>query len=126
MKPRHFISLALFLFAASASAQDATLVTPVTRPSEFKHTVSPSKGFSVSQFGAVINMEVRASDNVVIREYQIELPEATQPAATIPAFFTAMQTVIAGETGGVMRRTNARIVKFLADNSLLPPVVVNP
>jgi len=116
----------LLTIASPALAQEAVLVTPVVQPSEAKHLVSNEKGFSVSASRVVINMEIRSSTatgSVLIREYVLEIPEGT---ATVGGFLTAINTVIPGEAGGIGRRMNARIVKFLATNSLLPPVNVNP
>lgn len=118
--------ICLILAASTVSAQEAVLNSPVAQPSEAKYVVSTEKGFAVRASGVVIHMEVRSSTatgSVLIREYIQELPEGS---ATVVGFLNAINTVIAGETGGIVRRMNARIVKYLADSSLLPPATVNP
>ena len=119
--------LLLILLAANpALAQEAVLTAPVALPSEAKYVVSNEKGFAVKAGGVTIHMEVRSSTatgSVLIREYVQELPDGT---ATVVGFLNAINTIIAGETGGIGRRMNARIVKYLADSGLIPPATVNP
>lgn len=118
--------LLLILLAPLTWAQEAVLISPVERPSEAKRAVSTEKGFAVRASGVVIHMEVRSSNatgSVLIREYVQELPEGS---GTVVGFLNAINTVIAGETGGIGRRMNARIVKYLHDSGLIPPSQVNP
>lgn len=108
--------LILSLFAASASAQKATLQTPVARPSEVKYRV---REFSVNASQAVVEIEVRNSSEGIIRTFTVIDSDAA-------AFVTALDTVRATETGSALRRVNFRILGRLADAALITGVTLVP
>lgn len=115
---KKLLSLALLLFAASASAQqpEATLQTPVARSSEAKYRVQE---FSVNASQALVTIEVRDSTENIIRTFAVVDPDAA-------AFITALDTVRATETGGALRRVNFRILGRLLDAALITGVTLVP
>lgn len=102
---------------------EATFTSPVSRPSEAKYVV---RSMNVTQFVANIEVSVQDSGNNEIRVQSFTCPDATHPAATVPAFFTALDTVRASEAGGVLARANFRILGFLFDNGYFPAVTLVP
>lgn len=113
----------LLLLSGVASAQEATLNTPVTPPAEAKYTVS---SLFLNANGAVIVVEVKTSGNAVVRTFNVDVPSAAHPSATVPGIFSALDTAVPGETGGILRRANARLLKFAIDNGYLPGVTLVP
>lgn len=116
----------LILFAASASAQEITLTTPVAPPSEAKYTIQGFKIVRSPTPYAVIDVDVKSSANVVLRSFRVELPDSAHPTATVLALVTATITVRATETGNDARKLDFRISGFLLDQGYLPAVTVVP
>lgn len=115
--------LALLLSTSVLHAQEATLNTPVVRPSEAKYTVT---SIFVSAAEARVVVAVKDAANAEIRSVTFEIPSEAQPSATVAGIFTALDTVRATETGGVLRRTNFRLLGYLADTGYLTGVTLVP
>lgn len=115
----------LVLFAVSASAQEATYNTPVTRPSETKLTV---KRLDLTASQAIISISVQTAAAEEVRYYNLVVPDSSPATstATISGLVTAIDTVRATETGGVLRRLNFRILGYLLDTGYLPNVTLAP
>lgn len=121
---RLFISI-LLMTAVSASAQEATLNSPVARPSEAKLTV---KRLDLTATQAIISISVQTAASEEVRYYNLVVPDpapSTQ-SATVVGLVTAIDTVRATETGGVLRRLNFRILGYLLDQGYLPGVTLAP
>ena len=110
-----FLTFALVL-ATVALAQEATLQTPVPRPSEAKYRVHE---VAINAGGVIVTLQVRDSSESPIRNVEVIDSDAS-------AFLTAMDTVRPTETGGVLRRMNFRILGRLADASLISGVTLVP
>lgn len=122
---RIIISLLLLSFAGLASAQEATLNAPVARPAEAKLTV---KRLDLTATQAVISISVQDSSNSEIRYFNVVVPDPAPATATssVAGLVTAIDTVRATETGGVLRRLNFRILGYLFDTGYLPGVTLKP
>lgn len=121
---RRFVPLVVLLMvSAGLMAQDASLSAPVARNSEAKMTV---RSFCASQSAVGIEVSVQDAGNAEIRVQGYTVPDAAHPSATVAGFFTAIGTTRGGETGGVLRRANFRILGFLTDNGYLPASTLNP
>lgn len=116
--------LALVSLAGTfALAQEATLGTPVARAAEAKSTV---RDFSASATSVTIEVSIQDASNNEIRVQSFSIPDAAHPSATVVGFLTAIGTIRATETGGVMRKANFRILGFLFDNGFLPGSTLAP
>lgn len=115
----------LILIAASASAQEATLNTPVSRPSESKLTV---KRLDLTANQAVISLSVMDAASSEIRYYNVAVPDASPATstATVAGLVTAIDTAAPSETGGVLRRLNFRILTYLQGQGYIPNVTLVP
>ena len=122
---RIILSLLLLSLAGLASAQEATLSAPVARPSEAKLTV---KRLDLTAVQAVISISVQSSVGDEIRYYNLVVPDPSPAtaSASISGLVTAIDTVRATETGGVLRRLNFRILGYLFDQGYLPGVTLAP
>ena len=110
------VLLFLILLAPWASAQEATLTSPVARPSEAKYKMQRV----VLEAGeAYLTVSVQDSSNEEIRSI-------TYRTVDVAGVFAAIDTVRSGETGGVLRRANFRLLGFLLDEGYLPPVSLVP
>lgn len=117
--------IAALLLSAPAFAQDASLNTPVTRPSETKLVIKEI-GITATQVVVALNVQTAAREDV--RYYNVVVPNsapATQ-SATVVGFITALGTARAGETGGALRRFQFRCLGYLFDNGYLPGVTLQP
>lgn len=117
------LSLAVLMLAGSALAQEATLNTPVPRASEAKLVV---REMNITQTMVTIVADVRDASNNDIRTQAFTVPDSRFPSATVAGVFTALDTVRASKTGGVLRRANFRILGFLFDNGYLSGVTLVP
>lgn len=117
------LTLALSLAVVSSFAQEASFNTPVARASEAKLVVSE---LTITQTQATIVVQVKDASNVDIRSQIYNVPDQARPSATVVGLFTAIDTVRASETGGVLRRANFRILGFLSDNGYLAGVTLVP
>ena len=115
----------LILIAASASAQEASLNAPVARPAESKLTV---KRLDLTATQAVISLSVMDAASSEIRYYNVTVPDPSPATstATVAGLVTAIDTVRATETGGVLRRLNFRILGYLLDSGYLPNTTLAP
>lgn len=102
---------------------EATLNSPVSRASEAKYVV---RTLGISQTQASIEVSVQDSSNNEIRVQAFTCPDAAHPSATVAALFTALDTVRATESGGILARANFRILGFLFDNGYFPAATLVP
>lgn len=112
----------LLAFSGLASAQDASLSSPVAQPSEAKLVLQRFDcNFATNQ--CVISLNVMDSGKTtVIRYFNLTVPDSTHPTATFPGILAAAGTTRATETGGAERRANFRIIGYLFDQGYLPQV----
>lgn len=112
----------LLVFSGLASAQDASLSSPVAQPSEAKLVLQRFDcNFAANQ--CVISLNVMDSGKTtVIRYFNLTVPDSTHPTATFPGILAAAGTTRATETGGAERRANFRIIGYLFDQGYLPQV----
>ena len=124
MKKSVFLAVLLSV-TGLASAQEATLNSPVARPSEAKLTV---KRLDLTATQAVISISVQDASNNEIRYFNVVVPDPSPATstATVPGLVTAIDTVRATETGGVLRRLNFRILGYLFDTGYLQGVTLVP
>jgi hypothetical protein len=113
----------LVLVACISGAQQATLNTPLQPPSEARYEV---QSLFVNANGAVIVIDVKASNGVTLRSFNVDVPDAAHPGATVAAIFTALDTAVSGETGGVLRRANARLLDYCIDFGYISGVTLVP
>ena len=117
--------IAAFLLSSTAFAQDASLNTPVTRPSETKLAV---KEINIRPSQVVVSLNVQTAVGEDVRYYNVEIPDsspATQ-TATVVGFVTAIGTSRSGETGSALRRFQFRCLGYLFDTGYLPGVTLQP
>lgn len=106
-------ALIVVMAGAFAAAQQATIVTPVA-DSNYK-----AVDYIISRAKVVVNLRVNdAVDNT--KQFISVVDNDTQ------AFLQAFDTPVVNETGGIIRRREARVLKRLADAGLLPAVNVEP
>ena len=112
----------LLVFSGLASAQDASLSSPVAQPSEAKLVLQRFDcNFAANQ--CVISLNVMDSGKTtVIRYFNLVVPDTAHPTATFPGILVAAGTTRATETGGAERRANFRIIGYLFDQGYLPQV----
>lgn len=120
---RKLILLILLSLASVVVAQELTLNSPVPRPAEAKLVMSK---LEITATQVLAEIKVRGSADEEIRYFNLVIPDPDHPSATVAGFFTAMQTIRATETGGVMRRTNFRILGYLSDSGYLPGATLAP
>ena len=117
------LALLLILAASFASAQEATLNAPVARPAEAKLVMSK---LEISAGQILAEIKVRGAGDEEIRYFNLVIPDAAHSGATVPGFLTALQTIRATETGGILRRTNFRVLGYFLDQGYLPGVTLIP
>ena len=117
------LSFVLLLLAGPALAQEATLNTPVARPSESKIA---AKLIQIEQAKVVVSLSVRDASSSEIRYYDVAIPDAATPTATVAGFVVAIDTVRATETGGALRKLQFRVLGYLFDTGYLPGVTLVP
>lgn len=112
----------LLVFSGLASAQDASLSSPVAQPSEAKLVLQRFDcNFAANQ--CVISLNVMDSGKTtVIRYFNLVVPDTAHPTATFAGILGAAGTTRATETGGAERRANFRIIGYLFDRGYLPQV----
>lgn len=127
---RRLVPLALVILTGLSCpvyAQQATLTTPVARPSE--HNLRVESVFATRDAGGRWEAVVSVRDSggtVEIRRESYSGPDAAHPGATALAFITAQITARSGETGSNARRVDFRVLGFLADQGYLPAVTLVP
>lgn len=115
------LSLVL-LCAVSASAQDATLTVPVSKT--ITKYVTSSFSMDVAQASIVVDQKDAGGNTLSTVSFLV--PDSAHPTATLANFVTAFTTARGGETGGVLRRLNFRILGYLFDQGYLPAATLNP
>lgn len=117
------LSLSLLLLAGFASAQDAPLTAPVARPAE---TTLKIGRVDISDAPYVlIQINVIGDDGSVLRYYNVSVPsqagdDAAHPTASIAGFLNVFLASQPGETGGIARRANFRVLTWLKNEGYLP------
>ena len=117
---RKILSILILLCAGLASAQEATLSAPVAQPAETKLVI---QRIDITQAQIIVSIDVKGGGNEQIRYFNVAVPDASHPTATVAGLVTAIDTVRATETGGVLRKLNFRVLGYLADQGLLPAAV---
>lgn len=116
--------LTAILLAASISiAQEAPLSAPIAKPSETRKVVGKVE-LSRSPIQALVQVNVMDSAGNLSRYYNVSIPQVAgddpaHPSASVISFVNAIMTSQAGETGGVGRRFDFRVLKYLKDNAYL-------
>lgn len=115
--------VALLLAASVSVAQEAPLSAPIAKPSETRKVVGKVE-LSRSPVQALVQVNVMDSAGNLSRYYNVVIPQVAgddpeHPAASVISFLNAIMTTQAGETGGVPRRFDYRVLKFLKDNGYL-------
>lgn len=106
-------ALIVVMAGAFAAAQQATIVTPVA-DSNYKVV-----DYIISRAKVVVNLRVNdAVDNT--KTYATIIDNDTA------AFLQALDQAIPNETGGVIRKREARVLQRLLDAGLLPGVTIVP
>lgn len=118
--------LLFFLLATSTFAQEATLNSPVARGNETKHVIVEHHVWAEPVPHAKFIISVRTAANEETRSYSVDIPDASFPAATINAMYTALDTVRSGETGSVARRAQFRLHGFLVDTGVIAAATATP
>lgn len=115
--------ICLTLLASISGAQEATLNAPVARPAEAKLVMSK---LEISAGQILAEIKVRGAADQDIRYFNLVIPNEANPGASVPGFLTALQTIRATETGGILRRTNFRVLGYFVDQGYLPNVTLVP
>lgn len=127
---RKILALLLLAFAGLASAQQATLTTPVSRTSEDHYQVAElniRSGAGGQTPQVLITVSVQDSGGNEIRRFNCVIPDATHLGATIAGYITSqMFTVHAGETGPNPQKANFRAIDYLQTQGYFPPVNLVP
>lgn len=115
----------LILFAVSASAQEATLNSPVARPSATKITI---KEINIRQTQVVVSISTQTAAGEETKYSNLVIPDSSPATstATVVGFITAFDTVRATETGSALRRFQFRVLGYLFDTGYLPGVTLVP
>jgi hypothetical protein len=119
------VALIVLISAGVASAQEATITTPVTRTSEAKYTIAEFH-VVVSPLAAQVEVAVKDSGNVEIRRITAKVPDPTHAGASVAGLNTAMMTIRATETGTDLRKQQFRILGYLSDQGYLSGVTLVP
>jgi len=115
MKKLRYFSLvgALLLGADFASAQQATIISPVA---DNAYKVIE---YTISRPNVVVRLRITdASDNS--KQFVTIVDNDTA------AFYQALDTPVVNESGGIIRKREARVLKRLLDAGLLPGVNIQP
>lgn len=115
-----FLSLLILSITGLASAQEATLSAPVPQPAETKFQI---QRIDITAAQIVVSIDVKGPGGEQIRYFNVAVPDAAHPSATVPGLVTAIDTARPTETGGVLRRLQFRVLGYLADQGLLPAAV---
>lgn len=122
--------LCLALLAATSTAQQATLAVPVARASEDNYKVAEvvirgnAGGFTPQ---VILTVSVQDSGGNEIRRFNLVIPDAARPGATVSGYITATHfTVRGGETGTDNRKANFRALGYFSDQGYLSGVTLVP
>lgn len=115
--------LLLLVFAGLAAAQEAPLTAPIVKPSEVKKVVGR---VDLSRFPvyALVQINVLDANGDTSRYYNVSIPaqagdDPLHPSASVVTFLNGVMSTQAGETGGISRRFDFRVLKYLKDNAYL-------
>jgi hypothetical protein len=119
------LAFSLVSICGLASAQDASLNTPVVRGSETKLAI---KEINIRQTQVVVSLNVQTAAYEDVRYYNVVIPDPAPATATstVVGFVTAIGTARSGETGGALRRFQFRALGYLVDTGYLPDVTLVP
>ena len=106
---KRLIGILALLVALPLAAQTTTITTPEVGVTATRIVVS---NFTVTRNGGTIGFEFQATDTTVKRTWSYGID-----SSEIVSFLTALGTARASETGTVARRTNFRIVGWMADGN---------
>lgn len=112
----------LVLLCATASAQDITLTVPISKTI----TKYVTSSYSMDAAQASIVVDQKDAGGVTLSTVSFLIPDADHPGATLNGFVTAFTSARSGETGGVLRRLNFRILGYLFDQGYLPASTLKP
>lgn len=118
------LSILVALSGPYAVAQQATLPVPVTRAAE--DNLGVASVYKTRDGGGRWEIYVSVRDSVgnEIRRQSFTGPDASHAGATILALQTAERTARSGETGGVGRTSDFRLLGFLFDNGYISGTLV--
>ena len=127
---KRFLILILLALASPALAQEATLTAPIAKPSETRKVIG-RVDLSRNPVYALIQVNVLDANGDVSRYYNVSVPQtagddAAHPSASVVSFVNAVMSSRAGETGGVARRFDYRVLGWLKDNGYLDDATVVP
>lgn len=111
--------LMAFVFVATTTvgAQELTLTTPVTYPSETKYRIRKIFQDATSALvQTTIEISAQSSGGAEIRYFNVSIPSPACGSATSATLETASTTARAGEPAGALARAQYRILGYLSDN----------
>jgi hypothetical protein len=123
---RRLLLIIAILFASVATAQEATLNTPIPGPSKDKYVVDR---IVIDRVGPRVSIEVvvqNTAGTVDIERLTFNVPDTAHPSATVLLFLTALDTAIPGESGSSAKRANARVLDYVIDHGYLTGVTLVP
>lgn len=106
-------------------SQEATF-TPVSVPAKAKYIVDR---VVIERNGPRVVVEVLTQDSGSTTDFErvtFNVPDGAHPTATTALFLAALDTAVPGETGGALRRANARVLDYLIDHGYLVGVTLVP
>lgn len=110
---KKILSLVFLLLAAPAFGQSATLTAPVTFTNATKYVVQIVH-FERDCVCATITLELQDATGAVKNTTQLSIPaDVGAPGTEFLNFLTAMGSPATGETGGIARKMNFRILRYL-------------
>lgn len=126
---RTILSLLVLVSASLASAQQATLNTPVTRTAEDNYKVGElnirsNAGAQTAQVLLTVSVQDSASNE--IRRFNVVIPDPAHPTATVAGFVSALINTRATETGSDPRKANFRVLGYFSDQGYFPGVTLVP
>lgn len=119
---KRILSLLILSLAGLAPAQEAPLTSSVAKPI----TKYVTSSFSMDAAQASIVVDQKDAGGNTLSTVSFLVPDSAHPTATLANFVTAFTTARGGETGGVLRRLNFRILGYLFDQGYLPAATLNP
>jgi len=107
---------------------EVSLTTPVSHASEAKYRIREFLTLARPNdlITCTICISVQDSGNNEIRYFSVIVPDSAHPTANVAGVYTALDTVRAGETGGVLLKANYRVLGYLLDNGYFPPATLVP
>ena len=120
---KRILSFLILSLAGLASAQEAPLTAPIAKPSEVKKVVG-RVDLSRYPVYALVQINVLDANGDTSRYYNVSIPaqaggDPLHPSASVITFLNGIMSTQAGETGGISRRFDFRVLKYLKDNAYL-------